>query len=116
MPPQSPIELSFFAKFFLEKKQDKGGGRVRPKYCGEALTEDEAFDRLREHKAQREAKETKKKKQQKGNNTSRQQAKSKDAQIEENICQGCGDCYDDDDDDDDDDDTDTQEFWVGCDR
>ena len=76
-----------------------------------AATEDEAFDRLREQKAQREAKETKKKKQQKGNNTSQQhwQAKSKDAQIEENICQGCGDCYDDDD-------TDTQEFWVGCDR
>ena len=69
MPPQSPIELSFFAKFFLEKKenkQEKGGGRIRPKYYGEALSEDEAFDRLREHKAQREAKETKKKKQQKG--------------------------------------------------
>ena len=34
---------SFFAKFFLEKKekrQVKGGGRVRPKYYGEALTED----------------------------------------------------------------------------
>ena len=60
---------SLFAKFFLEKKekkQEKGGGRVHPKYYGQALSEDEAFDRMREHKAQREAKETKKKKQQKG--------------------------------------------------
>ena len=41
------------AKFFLEKKekkQEKGGGRVCPNYYGEALTEDVAFDRLREHK------------------------------------------------------------------
>ena len=62
----SPVthRIEFFAKFFLEKKetkQEKGGGRVLPKYYGEALTEDEAFDRLREHKSQREAKDAKKK-------------------------------------------------------
>ena len=62
----SPVtdRIDFFCKVFSgekEKKQEKGGWRVLPKYYGEALTEDEAFDRLREHKAQREAKETKKK-------------------------------------------------------
>ena len=67
----SPVthRIEFFAKFFLEKKekkQEKGGGRVRPKYYGQTLSEFEAFDRLRNHKAQREAKETKKKRQQKG--------------------------------------------------
>ena len=66
---------SFFCKVFPGEKREETSERwwerVRPKYYGEALTED-AFDRLKEHKAQREAKETKKKKQQKGNNSQQQ--------------------------------------------
>ena len=114
-PVTSRVE-TFFAKFFLERKEEKQkktGGRIRPKYYGEALTEDEAFDRLREQKLQKEAKKSGKKRRQKGSRNRQQQARSEGNddgdQVEEEVCQVCGDRYDDDD-------SDAQEFWVGCDR
>lgn len=99
---------TFFTQFFLEKKEKKTqkcGGRLRPKYYGEALTEDEAFQRLKDRKEQREAKKKPSRKQAEKSKTKR---KTDSDHIQENACQGCRDLYENDD-------PDTQEFWVGCD-
>ena len=58
---------------------------------------------------QKEAKKSGKKRRQKGSRDRQQQARSEGNddgdQVEEEVCQVCGDRYDD-----------TQDFWVGCDR
>ena len=103
---------TYFTQFFVEKTskaRHQTGGRLRPKYYGEALTEDEAFDRLRKQKEEREAKKQSRKRQGKGSKKVQGEPTTQCHKISDDVCQGCGDSYEDDD-------ADAKQFWVGCDQ
>ena len=103
------MAMSFFVQFFERKAEDRKArakGRIQAKHYGEALTEDEVFERSKQQQEERGLKK-------KVNSRKAKQGVSKpkntDKTVDENICQGWKDSYVDDDDDN------TKEFWVGCD-
>ena len=70
-----------------------------PRHYGEALTEDEVIDRIRQQEEEKKQKRA----------TKQKKGKAAKKKKDENICQGCDGHYDSDDDE-------TQESWIGCDK
>ena len=86
----------FFGDLFAEKQKvpNPKRGRTEPRHYGEALTEEEVIERIREEeeiKKQKREKNTGKGK--KTTKRSRKETEKRD----ENMCQGCGGHYESDD-------------------
>ena len=111
----TPVTLrvaKFFGEMFIPKEGDKVAqrkrGRTEPKHYGEALTEEEIMERIREEEEIRKAKVGKQKTKGSCKGKGRGKAKKK-ATEDENVCQGCNGNYDSDDEE-------AQESWIGCDE
>ena len=110
--PVTTRVAKFFGELFQEKKANNTRlgkrGRVEPRHYGEALTEDEVYERLkREEEAKKRKKAEKGKAKTRKKNSGR--GKKNYTDEDENTCQGCGGHYDSDDED-------TQMTWIGCDK
>ena len=106
---------SYFGALFAEKNSsDKTRlgkrGRTQPRHYGEALTEEEVFERIKEEEAAKKRKKEEKKKTSKGKGkkSTKKSGKEKGSE-DENTCQGCGGHYDSDDEE-------IQQTWIGCDK
>lgn len=116
LTPATPVTIQIakhFESLFVKKNEDMGRKKKRtlPKHYGEALTEDEIWERIKEHEEQRKekaAQKGRKKKVTRSRNGKKNQEKQAGAE-DENTCQSCGGKYEDDDDD-------AKEGWIGCDE
>ena len=92
--------------------QAGGQRRAEPRHYGEALTEEEVMECIREQDERRKERAAKKGKaggKKKTHTNGRQAGKGKKTNEDENICQGCEGHFDDDDEE-------SQEAWIGCDE
>ncbi len=114
----------FFGSLFLSKATNvtigvRRKGRTEPRHYGEALTEDDVLERIREQEekkkekaAEKAAKKGRRKQKSKPPTKRGKQAAGRHRAVpteDENICQECGGHYEDDDEE-------SQEAWIGCDE
>jgi len=93
-------------------------GRTQPRHYGEALTEEEVLERIREQEEKKKKEKAAKKRSAKGTGKTKRgraqgrgrQARARHEETEdENTCQVCKGHYDDDDEE-------AKEGWIGCDE
>ena len=131
--PPTPVSIhiaQFFGNLFISQGtvavSGVPKGRTKPTHYGEALTEEEVVERIRQQEEEKKAKKdsSRRKARGRGQGTGRQargsQARGRQERgrqtggkcgedEDENICQVCGGNYDDDDEE-------AQEGWIGCDE
>jgi len=124
-PPPTPVSIhiaQYFGNLFISQSNvtvhATKRGRTQPRHYGEALTEEEVLERIREQEEKKKKEKAAKKRSAKGTGKTKRgraqgrgrQARARHEETEdENTCQVCKGHYDDDDEE-------AKEGWIGCDE